>query len=87
MLVDEISTKVKRWAIILKVETVGFLAHMGYNLIEADTFKIEMKEPYSPVYMTCIEEAKKDLRQGYRPELVQLPNNILSLTAKIKKEW
>ncbi|WP_029073207.1 hypothetical protein [Kandleria vitulina] len=28
MLVDEISTKVKRWAIILKVETVGFLAHM-----------------------------------------------------------
>lgn len=32
MLVDEISTKVvKRWAIILTVETVGFLAHMGYN--------------------------------------------------------
>ena len=31
MLVDEISTKVKRWAIILTVETMGFLAHMGYK--------------------------------------------------------
>ena len=31
MLVDEISAKVKRWAIILTVETVGFLAHMGYK--------------------------------------------------------
>ena len=31
MLVDEISTKVKRWAIILTAETVGFLAHMGYK--------------------------------------------------------
>ena len=30
--------------------------------ISADTFKIEMKDPYSPVYMTCIEETKKDLR-------------------------
>jgi hypothetical protein len=35
MLVDEISTKVKRWAIILKVETVGFLAHMGHNSLLA----------------------------------------------------
>jgi len=35
MLVYEISTKVvKRWAIILTVETVGFLAHMGYNTEE-----------------------------------------------------
>ena len=34
MLVDEISTKVvKRWAIILMVETVGFLAHMGYKYV------------------------------------------------------
>ena len=31
MLVDEISAKVKRWAIILTVETVDFLAHMGYK--------------------------------------------------------
>ena len=40
---------------------------------EVDTFKIEMKDPYSPVYMTCIDEAKKDLREKARPELVSMP--------------
>ncbi len=46
------------------------------ELIDADMFKIEMKEPYSPVYMTCIEEAKKDLREGARPELVSYPDSL-----------
>lgn len=32
------------------------------DMIRADMFKIEMKEPYSPVYMTCIDEAKRDLQ-------------------------
>ena len=43
---------------------------------EVDTFKIEMKDPYSPVYMTCIDEAKKDLRAKARPELVSMPASI-----------
>ena len=46
------------------------------DMIDADTFKIEMKEPYSPVYMTCIDEAKKDLRDKARPELVSMPGSI-----------
>lgn len=46
------------------------------ELIDADTFKIEMKKPYSPVYMTCIDEAKKDLRTKARPELVSMPESI-----------
>ena len=46
------------------------------ELIEADTFKIEMQEPYSPVYMTCIEEAKRDLRAKARPELTSMPASI-----------
>ena len=46
------------------------------ELIDADTFKIEMKNPYSPVYMTCIDEAKKDLRAKARPELAQLPASL-----------
>ncbi len=29
------------------------------ELMDADTFRIEMKNPYSPVYLTCIDEAKK----------------------------
>ena len=46
------------------------------EMINADTFKIEMKDPYSPVYMTCIDEAKKDLRAKARPELVSMPASI-----------
>lgn len=46
------------------------------ELIDADTFKIEMKVPYSPVYLTCIDEAKKDLKGNARPELVSMPASI-----------
>ena len=46
------------------------------ELLTADVFKIEMKKPYSPVYQICIEEAKKDLQQKVRPELVKLPVSI-----------
>ena len=46
------------------------------ELIEADTFKIEMKQPYSAQYMTCIDEAKKDLKENARPELVSMPDSI-----------
>lgn len=46
------------------------------DLIPADSFKIEMKNPYSPVYMTCIAEAKKDMRENARPELVSMPESI-----------
>ena len=46
------------------------------EMIDADVFKIEMKDPYSPVYMTCIEEAKKDLKANARPELVSMPESI-----------
>ena len=44
--------------------------------IEADVFKIEMKTPYSSVYMTCIDEAKKHLRANARPELVSVPDSV-----------
>ncbi len=46
------------------------------EMIEADVFKIEMKDPYSPVYMTCIAEAKKDLRENARPVLASYPDGI-----------
>lgn len=46
------------------------------ELINADTFKIEMKDPYSPVYMTCIDEAKKDLRENARPKLTDYLDSI-----------
>ena len=60
----------------VKVGNTEIVCNLMKELIEADSFKIEMKNPYSPVYMTCIEEAKKDLRAGTRPELVALPESI-----------
>ncbi len=41
-----------------------------------DLFKIQQVKPYSADYMTCIDEAKKDLQKKARPELVELPENL-----------
>ena len=60
----------------IKVGNTETVVGLMKELIDADTFKIEMKEPYSPVYMTCIEEAKRDLREDKRPELISLPESI-----------
>lgn len=42
----------------------------------ADTFRIEMKTPYSPVYSACVEEARRDLRENARPGLNGLPESL-----------
>ena len=60
----------------VKVGNTEIVVNDMKDMIDADTFKIEMKEPYSPVYMTCIDEAKKDLREKARPELVTMPGSI-----------
>ena len=60
----------------VKVGNTEIVCNDMKKIIDADMFKIEMKNPYSPVYMTCIEEAKKDLRANARPELVSMPDSI-----------
>lgn len=60
----------------IKVGNTEVVCGLMKEMTGADTFKIEMKEPYSPVYMTCIDEAKRDLRAGTRPELVSLPDSL-----------
>ena len=60
----------------VKVGNTEIVCGIMKELLPADSFKIEMKNPYSPVYMTCIEEAKKDLRAKTRPELVSMPESI-----------
>ena len=60
----------------VKVGNTEIVCSIMKDLIDADVFKIEMKNPYSPVYMTCIEEAKRDLRAKARPELVSMPDSI-----------
>ncbi|MBO5577340.1 MAG: flavodoxin [Ruminococcus sp.] len=39
-----------------------------------DSFKLEMVQPYSAEYMTCIDEAKAHLRDSARPELKEIPD-------------
>ena len=53
----------------VKIGNTEIAAGLTKELIDADLFKIEMRDPYSPVYLTCIDEAKKDLRDNARPEL------------------
>ena len=60
----------------VKVGNTEIVVNQMEELIDADRFKIEMKNPYSPVYMTCIEEAKKDLRANARPELTNYLDSI-----------
>jgi len=60
----------------VKVGNTEIVAGIMKELIDADSFKIEMKDPYSPVYMTCIEEAKRDKQNNARPELVEYPDSI-----------
>ena len=40
----------------VKVGNTEIVVGLMKELIEADSFKIEMKDPYSPVYMTCIDQ-------------------------------
>jgi len=60
----------------VKTGNTEIVADLMKDMLPADTFKIEMKEPYSPVYITCIDQAKKHLRSNSRPELVSLPVSI-----------
>ena len=60
----------------VKVGNTEIVCDIMKDMISADSFKIEMKNPYSPVYMTCIEQAKKDLREKARPELKHMPESI-----------
>ena len=60
----------------VKIGNTEIVAGIMKELIDADTFKIEMKDPYSPVYMTCIDEAKKDKQNNARPELTGYLDSI-----------
>lgn len=60
----------------IKTGNTEVVCNIIKNLTGADMFRIEMKDPYSPVYMTCIEEAKEDLKNNARPELVSMPDSI-----------
>jgi len=46
------------------------------SLIPADQFKIEMAEPYSADYKTCVAQSVRDFKSGVRPPLKNTLSSI-----------
>ncbi len=46
------------------------------NAVGADLFEVETVKEYSKSYMTCIEEAKAELRENARPEIKECLTDI-----------
>ena len=51
-------------------------AEMLADLTGGELYKIEQAQPYSDDYQTCIAEAKADLQNKVRPEVVDLPADL-----------
>lgn len=63
----------------IKNITVGnteICARLIKEFLDADFFKIEMKQPYSDQYRECVEQAKVDFAENNRPELINYPENM-----------
>ena len=52
------------------------IAEYIQELIGADIFKVERKIPYAKDYDTCIEEAKNEIYNNMRPEIINTLDNI-----------
>ena len=51
-------------------------AEMLAELTGGELYKIEQAQPYSDDYNTCTAEAKVDLRNNARPEVLNLPDDL-----------
>ena len=52
------------------------VAEFIQNAVGGDLFEVETVSEYSDSYMTCIEEAKQELREKARPEIKAYPENF-----------
>ena len=60
----------------LKKGNTERVAEFIQNAVGGDLFEIETVKEYSDSYMTCIEEAKAELRAKARPEIKAYPENF-----------
>ena len=60
----------------IEVGNTEKVANMISEITGADLFRIEQKDAYSANYQECIAEAKKDLQENKRPEVLNLPANL-----------
>ncbi|MDE6500564.1 MAG: flavodoxin [Ruminococcus sp.] len=52
------------------------VAEFIQETVGGDLFEVDTVKPYSESYMTCIEEAKAELRTDARPEIKSYPENF-----------
>ena len=52
------------------------VAEFIQKAIGGELFEVETVKPYSESYMTCIEEAKQELRADARPEIKEFPEHF-----------
>lgn len=52
------------------------VAEFIQKAVGGELFEVETVKPYSESYMTCIEEAKQELRADARPEIKAFPENF-----------
>ncbi|MBB5182654.1 flavodoxin [Catenisphaera adipataccumulans] len=53
-----------------------YVAEFIQKAVGGDLFEIQTVKEYSPSYMTCIEEAKEELRKEARPELKEYLDDL-----------
>ncbi|MCF0109994.1 MAG: flavodoxin [Erysipelotrichaceae bacterium] len=58
----------------VKVGSTEKVAEKMAELLGADLFHIEQKEPYAADYYECVKQAREDKANHARPELVSLPD-------------
>ncbi len=64
----------------IKVGNTEIAAKKLQEITGADLLEIKMKVPYSKDYKECVAQAKKDLEDNARPELIDLPENLKDYT-------
>ena len=60
----------------IEVGNTEKVANIISELTGADKLKLVQKKPYAKDYQTCIEEAKYDLENNIRPELIDMPKDL-----------
>ena len=60
----------------LKKGNTERVAEFIEKAVGGDLFELRTVREYSPEYMTCIEEAKEELRAHARPELMACPDSL-----------
>lgn len=61
---------------VVEVGNTELAVNQICDFVPADRFKIEMAQPYSAVYKTCVAQSVQDFKSGARP---QLKNTLTSI--------